>query len=171
MKKISSFASVAIVVLIIWLGLIYSPNISFKMFLQELWIGIIVSIIVSLFTFRNFKDIDFRYFHPRRIAYLVVFFFVFLEEMVKANLNMARIVLSPTLPIKPGIVEIETTLKQPVAKLFMGNAITLTPGTLTIECNEKKAYIHWVYVESKDPRKAGDIIKGRFEKVLEGVFK
>ena len=108
MKKISSFASVAIVVLIIWLGLIYSPNISFKMFLQELWIGIIYSIIVSLFTFRNFKDMDFRYFHPWRIAYLVVFFFVFLEEMVKANLNMARIVLSPTLTIKPGRLQVYT---------------------------------------------------------------
>jgi len=165
-----SFTYVTIAVLAVWLGLTYSPHMPFNMFLQELGLGIIVALAVSVLTFKNFTGLGLKYLHPRRVAYFIAFFFVFLKEMVKANLNMARIVLSPSLPVKPGIVEIETGLKQPSAKLFLGNAITLTPGTMTIDYRGDKAYIHWVYVESENPKKAGEIIKGSFEKLLGGVF-
>lgn len=52
------------------------------------------------------------------------FLLVFLKGDGKGKLEYGRIVLSPNLPIKLGIVQIETYLKQPVTKLFMGNAIT-----------------------------------------------
>jgi len=164
------FAYVAIILIAIWTALIYNPGITLKNFLMEFIAGAIVSISIAALTSKNFEGFGIRYFHPRRVAYFIVFFFVFLKEMVKANLHMARIVLSPSLPIKPGIVEIETKLKQPAAKLFLGNAITLTPGTMTIDYAENKAYIHWVDVKSEETKEAGEIIKGRFEKLLEGVF-
>ncbi len=164
------FAYVALILTIIWLALIYSPNISTQAFLQEFIAGVVVAIFVAAITSKNFKGFGLRYLHPRRVAYFIAFLFVFLIEMIKANLNMARIVLSPKLPVKPGIVEIETKLKQPSAKLFLGNAITLTPGTMTLDYIGDKAYIHWVYVESEDAKKAGDIIKGKFEKFLREVY-
>ncbi|MCD6222330.1 MAG: Na+/H+ antiporter subunit E [Thermoplasmata archaeon] len=164
------FAYVAILLTIIWIALIYSPNITMEAFLEELVAGIIISIGVAAITSKNFEGLGIKYLHPKRIAYFIAFFFVFLKEMVKANLNMARIVLSPKLPVKPGIVEIETDLKLPSAKLFLGNAITLTPGTMTIDYDNNKAYIHWVYVESTEPKKAGEIIKGKFERLLKEVF-
>jgi len=165
-----SFTYVAMAMLIIWLGLTYSPSMPLKMFLQELGVGIIVAVVIALLTSKNFTGLGLKYFHPRRMAYFIAFFFVFLKEMVKANLNMARIVLSPSLPIKPGIVEIETGLKQPSAKLLLGNAITLTPGTMTLDYRGSNVYIHWVDVKNEDPKKAGEIIKGSFEKLLKGVF-
>ena len=164
------FAYVAIVLTIIWIALIYNPSITIEAFIEELIAGIIVSIGIAAITSKNFEGLGIKYFHPKRIAYFIAFFFVFLKEMVKANLHMAKIVLSPKLPVKPGIVEIETKLKLPSAKLFLGNAITLTPGTMTIDYSNDKAYIHWVYVESVEAKKAGEIIKGRFEKLLKGVF-
>ncbi|KAA0003500.1 MAG: Na+/H+ antiporter subunit E [Thermoplasmata archaeon] len=163
------FAYVAIVLTIIWIALIYNPSITIEAFIEELIAGIIVSIGIAAITSKNFEGLGIKYFHPKRIAYFIAFFFVFLKEMVKANLHMAKIVLSPKLPVKPGIVEIETKLKLPSAKLFLGNAITLTPGTMTIDYSNDKAYIHWVYVESVEAKKAGEIIKGRFEKLLKGV--
>ncbi len=161
---------VALIMLLIWTGLIYQPNLPFNLFMQEFFAGLIVAIAVSILTHKNFSGKGIAYLHPRRVAYAIAFFFVFLIEMIKANLNMARIVLSPRLPIKPGIVEIETSLKQPSAKLFMGNAITLTPGTLTIDYIGDKAYIHWVEVRSEDAKEAGEMIKGKFEKLLKGVY-
>ncbi len=165
-----SFAYVAVALLLIWIGLTYSPSISGEMFLQEFVVGSVVAIAIASLTFRNFTGLGLRYFHPKRIAYFIAFSLVFFKEMVKANLNMARIVLSPSLPVKPGIVEIETELKQPSAKLLLGNAITLTPGTMTLDYRGNKAYIHWVDVKSDDTEKAGKIIKGSFEKLLGGVF-
>ncbi|MCD6473611.1 MAG: Na+/H+ antiporter subunit E [Thermoplasmata archaeon] len=163
------FAYVTTLLIIIWIALIYSPNITTEAFLEELVAGVIISIGVAAITSKNFEGLGIKYLHPKRIAYFIAFFFVFLKEMVKANLNMARIVLSPKLPVKPGIVEIETDLKLPSAKLFLGNAITLTPGTMTIDYSNNRAYIHWVYVESTEPKKAGEIIKGKFERLLKEV--
>lgn len=164
------FAYVAVVLTIIWVALIYSPGISMEAFLQEFIAGVIVAVAIAAITAGNFEGAGLRYFHPRRVAYFIAFLFIFLIEMIKANLNMAKIVLSPKLPVKPGIVEIETELKQPSARLFLGNAITLTPGTMTLDYKDNKAYIHWVYVESEDSKKAGEIIKGKFEKFLKEVY-
>jgi len=163
------FAYVTTLLIIIWIALIYSPNITTEAFLEELVAGVIISIGVAAITSKNFEGLGIKYLHPKRIAYFIAFFFVFLKEMVKANLNMARIVLSPKLPVKPGIVEIETDLKLPSAKLFLGNAITLTPGTMIIDYSNNRAYIHWVYVESTESKKAGEIIKGKFERLLKEV--
>ena len=164
------FAYVATMLAIIWIALIYSPNITWKAFIEEFIAGLIIAIGVAALTCKNFEGLGIKYFHPKRIAYFIVFFFIFLKEMVKANFHMARIVLSPSLPINPGIVEIHTKLKLPAAKLFLGNAITLTPGTMTMDYDGQKAYIHWVDVKSEEPEKAGEIIKGSFEKYLKGVF-
>ena len=160
----------AIVLLLIWLGLIYQPGMSMQSFMEELFVGIVIAIVVTFLTHGYFEGLGISYFHPRRVAYFIAFFIVFLWEMVKANFHMARIVLSPKLPIKPGIVKIKTELKEPSAKLFLGNAITLTPGTLTIDYDDSHAYIHWVEVKEEDMEKAGEIIKGRFERLLRGVF-
>ena len=166
----SSFVYVTVVLTLIWLGLIYNPNLSVGMFIEEFFAGFVIALGVSFLTHKNFKGLGIKYFNPRRIAYFIAFLFVFLKEMIKANLHMARIVLSPSLPINPGIVEIETKLKQPSAKLFLGNAITLTPGTMTIDYDDSHAYIHWVDIKSTEIEKAGDIIKGKFEKLLKGVY-
>jgi len=150
-----SFAYVSVALLLIWLGLTYSPSMPTEMFLQEFVVGAAVAVVIALLTSKNFTGMGLRYFHPRRVAYFIAFFIVFIKEMIKANLNMARIVLSPSLPVKPGIVEIETELKH---------------GTMTLDYRDDKAYIHWVDVKSEDPKEAGDIIKGGFEKLLRGVF-
>ncbi len=169
-SKNKSIPYLVILLLVIWLGLIYQPGTSLQSFIQEFFVGLIVAITVSILTHGHFEGMGIGYLHPRRVAYFIAFFFVFLWEMVKANLNMARIVLSLRLPINPGIVEVRTKLKQPSAKLFLGNAITLTPGTMTIDYEDDKAYIHWVDVKEKEAEKAGEIIKGRFERLLRGVF-
>ena len=145
----NSFVYVTIILTLIWLGLIYNPNLSAGMFVEEFFAGFVIALGTSFLTYKKFKGLGIKYFNPRRIAYFIVFLIVFLKEMVKANLHMARIVLSPSLPINPGIVE---------------------PGTMTIDYDDNRAYIHWVDIKSTEIKKAGDIIKGKFEKLLRGVY-
>ena len=78
------------------------------------------------------------------------YFGYFFKELVKSNLRLAAIVLSPSLPIKPGIVKVRTRLKSRMGRLMLANSITLTPGTLTIEMDGEWLYIHWVSVQSPD---------------------
>ncbi len=62
--------------------------------------------------------------------------------IIKANIDVATRVLDPDLPINPAIVEYQTKLKSNLAKTIYANSITLTPGTLTVEIDKNKLYVH-----------------------------
>ncbi len=138
--------------------------------IQELIVGGIVSLLVSLFFLRKTGIYsDFRL-TPKSILYFVFFMFVFLWELIKSNLDVALRVISPKLPINPGIVRVKTTLKSPLARTLLANSITLTPGTLTVETDGEDYYIHWIDVSSKDVQGATEKIVKTFEKYLEVIF-
>lgn len=94
----------------------------------------------------------------------------FFKELVKANLRLTATVLSPSLPIKPGIVKVRTRLKSRMGRLMLANSITLTPGTLTVEMDGEWLYIHWVNVQSPDVEAATAEIVAGFERYLEVIY-
>ena len=69
---------------------------------------------------------------------------VFCVELIRANFDMARRVLSPSLPINPAVVEVRTRLRSPLGKLLLANSITLTPGTLSIDVRDDRILVHWI---------------------------
>lgn len=83
---------------------------------------------------------------------------------------MARRVLSPSLPINPGIVKFKTKLTTNYSKMVLANSITLTPGTLTVDVIDDTFYIHWIDVKTTDPEKAFTEIAESFEKILLKIF-
>lgn len=106
----------------------------------------------------------------RRIIWFLQYIPIFLWECIKANLDVAYRVLHPKMPIKPGIVKVKTTLKTNIAKTFLANSITMTPGTLSVDIVGNSLYIHWIYVRDKDTEKATRIIVDKFEKHLKRIF-
>jgi len=94
----------------------------------------------------------------------------FFKELVKSNLRLTAIVLSPSLPIRPGIVKVRTRLKSRMGRLMLANSITLTPGTLTVEMDGEWLYVHWTSVESDDIEAATDKIVAGFERYLEVIY-
>jgi multicomponent Na+:H+ antiporter subunit E len=69
---------------------------------------------------------------------------VFLRALVESNIDMARRVASPSLPIRPGMVEVSTRLRSPLGRLLLANSITLTPGTLSVDVVEDRIHVHWI---------------------------
>ena len=94
----------------------------------------------------------------------------FLKELVKANLQMAAIVLSPRLPVEPAIVATRVRLTHPVARLLLANSITLTPGTLSVEMKGDTLYVHWVVAKGTDVETATREIVAGFERYLEKMY-
>jgi len=95
----------------------------------------------------------------------------FLVALVFANVDMARRVLSPALPIRPGIVEVRTGLRSPLGRLLLANAITLTPGTLSVDLHEDLLTVHWVDVPpGVDVAEATGLIAAGFERDLREMF-
>jgi multicomponent Na+:H+ antiporter subunit E len=89
---------------------------------------------------------------------MFLYFFVFVIELIRANIDVAGRVLQPSLPIKPGIVRI---------RLLLANSITLTPGTMTVETRGNEFFIHWMAVREDDPEGATRAIAARFERYSE----
>lgn len=98
------------------------------------------------------------------------YFAYFFQEMVRANLRLATIVLSPDLPIRPGIVKVRTRLKSRMGRLMLANSITLTPGTLSVELSGEWLYVHWVTMESENVDEATATIVAGFERYLEVMY-
>jgi len=75
--------------------------------------------------------------------------FVFLVEVIKANIQVVKIVLSPTLNITPGIIAYRMDVKSDAGITLLANSITLTPGTLTVDLSKDKKtlYIHALHIE------------------------
>jgi len=99
-----------------------------------------------------------------------MFIFVFLGALIKANLSITKRVLSPSLPINPGIVQVKTKLKSKVGRMILANAITLTPGTFTLELKGEDLFIHWVNVKSGETEESTKEIVSSFEKYLEVMY-
>lgn len=107
---------------------------------------------------------------PAAFGYTFLYLVVFLVELVKSNLDVARRVVTPSLPINPGIVEVKTQLKSRMGRMILANSITLTPGTLTIDIREDTLYIHWIDVQTEDKQGATEKIVRKFEKYLAKIY-
>ncbi|AEN06054.1 Na+/H+ antiporter subunit E [Halolamina sp.] len=80
-----------------------------------------------------------------RIApYAAFYIVIFLKDLVVANFSVARLVLSPNLPIEPAVVEVPLRVRSDIAVTTIANSITLTPGTLTMDYDAKRnsLYVH-----------------------------
>jgi len=107
---------------------------------------------------------------PKAFIYTFMYIFVFLIELIKANIDVTRRVLSPSLPINPGIVKVKTKLKSKMARLILADSITLTPGTFTLHVEEDTFYVHWINVDHDDVEQATQDLVSKFEKYLEVLY-
>ena len=138
---------------------------------QEVVAGAVAALVVALVAGRFVSGFPRRGF-PRRAGFAVLYAFRFLWEMIKANLQVAMIVLHPRRPIRPGIVKIRTELKKDTAVTILANSITLTPGTFTVDIDPGagELYIHCITVEGTDIAANTAKIGGKFERILKEVF-
>lgn len=181
MKKttLPAFISTAIVCYIFWLLITGQiPSVFTGGAQAEILIaGAIVSVIVAAFSARFFIHGDaFYLFQPGRLLRLLAYCFgIFPKELIKANWDVARRALSPKLPVDPGIVKIPTELTSEYGLSMLGNSITLTPGTITMDIADEgegtNLYIHWIDIASEDPEEAGEAIKGTLERGIRRIFR
>lgn len=78
-------------------------------------------------------------------------------ELIKSNLLVARIVLDPKLPISPTVVNLTAQTSDPVLQAILGNSITLTPGTVTLDDHEGKLLVHCLTKQGAQDLLAGDM--------------
>ena len=163
-EKVKGFVWLLLVTFVLWLAL------TSKLDWQELICGTLVCLIISLFGAGLYSKLDLPPLSIKRILFLLVYLIVLFWEVIKANFDVAYRVIHPKMPIKPGIVVIETRLKSDIAKMILANSITLTPGTFTLDVIGDNLLIHWINVKTEDIDEATNMIGQRFEKYLRVIF-
>lgn len=94
---------------------------------------------------------------------------VFLWEIVLANLRVTYHVLAPLERMRPGIVGVPLDIESDAAITMLANAITLTPGTLSLDVSSDRRtlYVHGMRVG--DPVSFRQEIKSVLEKHVKEV--
>ena len=86
-------------------------------------------------------------------------------RIVVAGGQIARIILSPSLPIDPVELRFRTDLKSPLARTVLANSITLVPGTLTVDLDGDELLVHALV-----PGAADDLITGVLQNRVAALF-
>ncbi len=100
----------------------------------------------------------------RRLFFFVVYVFQFAKELTLANYQVAKLVLSPSLPIRPGFVSIPLDAKSDFEITSFANSITLTPGTISVHIPDDR---HAVVIHAIDVGEDVDALRQSTKDSLE----
>ncbi len=143
-----------LVLTFIWL--VFSEKLTFEVFA----FGFLISLFLTKFnkSLLNFNKpiIKLGYF-----LLFVKYIILLIMLIIKANIQVALIVLNPHPKLDSIIVDYETKLKLDFHKMLLANSITLTPGTLTISVENNNLKVHCLKSKFKD-----EVFNSKFEKIL-----
>ena len=133
-----------------------------------LWSGMFKPLLLGLGAFScalaGYIAVRMGYFDTRvfalRFNFRLLGFWVWLmKEVVKSSLEVTRVVLSRNLKISTRVVEIDASQLSPVDQVVLGNSITLTPGTLTLDASEGRLLVHALTDDGAKSVEAGEMLQ------------
>lgn len=96
---------------------------------------------------------------------------VVLYDIVKANIEVALLILGPEARIRPGFVWVPLDLAAPQAISLFAGIITMTPGTLSCDITDDRRWllVHCFHLD--DAQAAVAEMKQRYEAPLKKIFR
>ena len=79
------------------------------------------------------------------------------REVVISSVEVARVVLRRRIDVEPKVVNVDGSGLEPVDLALLGNSITLTPGTLTLDVNEGRLLVHALTPEGAAALQRGEM--------------
>lgn len=145
MKVIVLFLALALLWLL-WSG-IFSPLMIF--------LGL-VSCLLTVWLVKRFETVDHESV-PIHLGVGVISYWAWLlKEIVVSSLQVSRIIISRDMPISPTVIRVKARSRGEVGWVLFANSITLTPGTLTTDIDEKG----WVTVHGLTRETAQGVVSG-----------
>ena len=92
-----------------------------------------------------------------------------IRDLTVSGIQVARLVLSPSLPIQPGIIAIPAETETDLGLALATHAVTLTPGELVVEIDDN----HVMYTHALDATRAEAHVKGALKlqrELLDDIF-
>jgi len=100
--------------------------------------------------------------YPAHLTILLLRFWLFLaREVVIANIDVLKRIFKPGKNISPQLFELPLTQKTVLSRVIYANAITMTPGTVSVKLNKKTITVH-----SLSKKAATDLRSGRMANAI-----
>ena len=96
--------------------------------------------------------------HPIHLGWRAVAYWPWLLwEILKANLDVAKIIISPRMNIQPHIFVVNASQSSELGHVIYANSITLTPGTVTVDVEDGVMSVHALTQDAADGVKTGEM--------------
>ena len=119
----------------------------------------VVSCILCVYVAHRMDVIDHEG-HPIGITWRAIPYWMWLiVEIVKANIDVAKTILQPTMPLELRVLLIDGSQKSGMGHVIYANSITLTPGTVTIWLEGGQMEVH-----ALTPASAAGLIEGEMDR-------
>lgn len=142
--------SLTLTLFLLWLGL----SGHFEMLL--LLIGV-ASILLVVFLAARMEVIDHES-HPIHLTTRLFRFWAYLSrEIVLANIDVIKRILTPGKSISPQLITLPLPQKSDLGRVIYANAITLTPGTVSVQLNSNTITVHALAKETADALATGEM--------------
>ena len=102
----------------------------------------VLSCALTVFLARRMGYFDTSVFALHLNFRLVGYWLWLLREIVLSSIDVARVVLARNIRLSTRVVELDASDLDPVEQVLLGNSITLTPGTLTLEVADGRLLVH-----------------------------
>ena len=100
------------------------------------------SVLLTLWLGHRMEIIDGRKYPMWAAARFVPYWPWLGVEIVKSSFDVARRVLSPSMPISPTVFEVDSSQLTGMGRVVYANSITLTPGTVTLDIEGTRLRVH-----------------------------
>lgn len=103
----------------------------------------------------------------RRISWLSAITYLpwLFVRVMMSGFHVSKLILQPGLPIKPKLLHLKTQLRSDGELFVLGNSITLTPGTITIEVAPGELLVHAIDAHSQHDLSRG-LLEERVSRLL-----
>lgn len=108
--------------------------------------------------------------HMRRPLSFAKLFCIVVADIVRSNIAVARIILTPHLPKTSGFIEIPLDLTSHYALALLATIITSTPGTLWVDYDGERKVMTLHVLDLVDEAAWVELIKTRYERYLLEIF-
>ena len=96
--------------------------------------------------------------HPIHLAGKALSYFPWLLlEIVKSNIDVAKAIINPNMPIDAKILRVDGSQQTDIGLVTYANSITLTPGTLTIWDEGTRLDVHALTPAAADSLLSGEM--------------
>jgi len=140
--------NLGILLFALWLGLSGQFNVLL------LSLGLASTLLIVYLAHR--MDVVDEEIYPAHMTFLLIRFWVFLaKEVILANIDVINRIFRPGKNISPQLFELPLTQKTDLSRVIYANAITMTPGTVSVNLDKKTITVHTLSIEAADDLRSG----------------